>query len=228
MDVLKTMIALVRTKVKDLSVRTFHEHEIILALNEGKNELVKTIRQANENYFEATTSGTISATTTPNYSTITLPTDFIELRDISISTSGREDIRFIRMSQSDDRFRLALQDGGSFASGVGAFFYDFMGMNTMILAPGADVELTYSMKYITMVNDMLLPDDYPAGIPPEHYDYIVTWAIAECMRETHDKRLPQYLDKLAYQKDSIVASVNTRQRKEPEFVIGFMESEYWG
>jgi hypothetical protein len=228
MDVLKTMVALVRTKVKDLSVRQFYEHEIILALNEGKNELVKTIRQASENYFEATASGTISAVTVPNYSTITLPTDFIELRNITITTSGKEDIKFVRMNQSDDRFKYALMDGGNFASGAGAFYYDFMGMNTMILAPGSDQELTYSLDYIRMVNDMLLPDDYPAGIPPEHYDFIVTWAIAECLRAQGDKRLPLYESKLEYQRNTVIASVNTRQRKDPEFVTGYMESEGWG
>jgi hypothetical protein len=226
MDVLKTMIFQVRTKVKDLAVRQFHEHEIIAALNEGKNECVKLIRQADENYFEGTASATISSTTVPHYSQITLPVDCAEIRDIKITTSGMEDVNFIKLSQSDQRFKNALLDGGSFAGGMSTFYWDFWG-DSIILAPGSDTELTCKLHYIKLVPDMYMPDSYPQGIPIEDYDFIVTWAICECMRSNKDDRLNQYLDKLSFQKDSVVASVNSRQAKEPEFVVGFMEEEFW-
>jgi hypothetical protein len=226
MDVLRTMLLQVRTKVKDLSTRTFHESEIITALNEGKNECVKIIRQADENYFETTVSGTISSTTSPNYSQITLPVDFAELRNIQVTNSGLEDTGFIKLNHSDERFKQALLDGGSFASGLGVAYWDFLA-NTMIFAPGADIDLGYKMHYIKLVADMMLPDSYPEGIPAEDYDFIVTWAICECMRSTSDPRLAGYLDKLSFQRDSIIASVNTRQVKEPEFVKGFQEQEWW-
>jgi len=61
MDVFQTMIVHVRMKVKDTAMRIFRDPEIIASINEGKNELVKIIRQANEEFFETSTTGTISS-----------------------------------------------------------------------------------------------------------------------------------------------------------------------
>ena len=103
MDVLKTMLTMVRTRLRDLRVGS--EYELVAFLNEGKNEVVKIIRQADENFFETTTSVTISATTAPNKSSITLPADFATLRNLSITTVGMESTQFYFMSQSDRRFQ---------------------------------------------------------------------------------------------------------------------------
>ena len=205
------MITMVRTRLKDLSVRSFHEFEIVSPLNEGKNELVKIIRQADENFFETTFSGTIPVAAAPDPSEITLPSDFSELREIRVVSSGYEDMAFINLSQSDRRFRDALAIGGGVTSGQSAFYYDFMGLDKIILAPGSDMALAYEMGYIQTVPDMMLPDSYPVGIPPEDYDYIVTWGIVEGLRSVADKRLPAYLTKLEDQKQSVIQSVNSRQ-----------------
>jgi hypothetical protein len=228
MEVVKTMIALVRTKVRDLNVRKLHEYEILAALNEGKNELVKLMRQADENFFETTVEGTISSTTSPNYSTISLPSNFAELRNLQVTSAGLEDTIFINLSQSDNRFRQALLDHGSFANGASVLYYDFMGKDSIIVAPGLDIDMTYLMHYIRTIPDMIYPNDYPIEIPPEHIDYIVTFAICECMRTIGDERLAVYLEKLDKQEQTVIASINTRQSKEPKFVTGYMEEEFWG
>lgn len=225
---LREMITQVRLTVKDTRIRVFQEPEIVFALNEGKDELVKIIRDANESFFETAVSGTISSTTTPNYSTITLPADFAQLRNINITSSGMEDTTFQRLNQSDPRFQQSLLDGGSFANGQGIFFYDFMGLSTMALAPGSDIDLTYKMDYIKTVTNMSLPTDTPSEIPSEHHGFIVTWAVCECMRKIDDPRLQNYESKLEFQKNTVIAGVNTRQSKEATFVTGFMEEEYWG
>src|SRR4030042_3890584 len=217
----RTMITQVRVKMGDTAVRIFPEHEIIFALNEGKDELVKIIRDAKESYFEDTATGTISSTISPNASTITLPSDFAQLRMINITNSGLEDVAFQKMSQSDPRFQRALMDGGSFGGGMGIIFYDFSGKSTMVLSPGADIDLGYKMSYIKTVSDMTLPADTPTEIPSEHHGFIVTWAICECMRKIADKRLQAYESKLQYQRDTVIGSVNMRQVKEPIFVTGF-------
>lgn len=227
MDVLKTMVTMVRTRLKDLRVRTFPEFELVAFLNEGKNELVKIIRQADENFFETSTSVTISATTAPNLSEITLPADFSELRNLRITSSGLESTQFSRISHSNRRFMEAAISGGSFSGGGGAFYYDFVGLNKIILSPGADVEMVCLVEYIKTVPDMMFPSSYPDGIPPEHYDFIVTWAVSEGLRSMNDPRLQDYLAKLEWQKTSLINSVNTRQVKEPKFVRGYMEDEGW-
>lgn len=227
MDVLKTMVTLVRTRLRDLRVQAFQEYELISFLNEGKNEVVKIIRQADENFFETTTSVTISATTAPNKSTITLPADFSMLRNLSITTVGMEATQFYFLNQSDRRFQEAAIAGGSFADGGSAFFYDFVGLSEIILSPGADVEMACRVDYIKTIPDMMLPSSYPEGVPPEHYDFIVTWAVCEGLRSQNDARLGDYLEKLEWQKTSLINSVNTRQAKEPTFVRGYMEDEGW-
>jgi len=222
---LRGMITAARLTLRDLSVRSFPEPFFVGAANEGKNELAKIIRQARESYFEYAATGTITATSAPNPSEITLPDDFSELLQISITNVGYEDIGFIFLRQSDPRFHQALIDGGSFGSGAGVFYYDIVGLKTLRLAPGADIALTYAIKYTQIVADMTLPTDAPTAIPADYYDYIVTWMVCEALRSVGDQRLTLYLDKLERQKNSTVASVNARQVREPMFVRGYMESE---
>lgn len=224
---LKTMLVLSRMKLGDIAVRKFPEPLLIAAANEGKNELVKIIRQACENYFQEDYAATIPVAASPNASEITLPTDFASLREIRITTAGYEDIEFAYLNHSDPVFRIALIDGGAFANGAGTFFYDIVADRTLRLAPGSDMALAATISYMKTVPDMQLPTDYPVGIPLEHYDFIVTWIICEGMRAAKDPRLADYLAKMEYQKDMIVVSINDRQVKEPKFVTGYMQHEEW-
>lgn len=223
----RAMITAVRIPLRDMRVRMASDPEIAQYLNEGKNELVKVIRQANENFFQTSTSTTISTTTAPNPSIVSLPTDFAELRNLKVTNVGYEDIAFEKMSQSDNRFKQALIDGGNFASGRGLFFYDFVA-STIRFSPGADIDLGLTIEYIQTISDMTLPDDYPTGIPTEHSDFMVTWATRECLRSIKDPRKTDWDEKIDEQGTRIIESVNTRQIREPKFVIGFMEEEYWG
>lgn len=228
-SVLQTMLVMVRLKVGDVQVRKYPEPLLVMAANEGKNELVKIIQQAHEGFFQKETTGTIPIAAAPNSSDIILPEYFSELRQIEITDSGYEDIGFVYKNQSDPRFIQALIDGGSFSNGQGMFYYDFVGRSIMRLSPGSDVALNYKIKYMEPVYDLTLPTSAPAEIPPQHYDFIVTWIICECFRSSGDARLEAYERKLGLQRDSVVAEVNARQTREPQFVRGFMEAEeYWG
>lgn len=220
---LKTMVVLTRTRLKDLRVKTFPEFEIIAFLNEGKNELVKIIRGSVENYFEESISGTLSTTTVPNAASITLPSDFAELRNLQITSSGYEASTFIKLNQSDNRFHEACIDGNNSVLSSNCYYYDFVGQSEIIIAPPPVVDLVYKMDYIKTVPDMMFPQDYPVGIPREHWDYIVTWAVCEGLRSMKDPRLSSYEDKLKLQSTSVINAINTRQVKEPMFVKGFME-----
>jgi hypothetical protein len=215
-----------RLRLDDLHVRIYPEPLLISAANEGKNELVKIIKQAHQNYFEATTSITIPVAAVPLASEVTLPTDFSSLRDIYVTQSGYEDIGFIYRQHSDYQFRQALIAGGSFGSGTGTFFYDIVGDRTLRLAPGSDMALTAEIAYIKMISDMSLPTDAPTGIPSEHWDYIITWMVCEGLRfKQKSNELIIWEAKKEYQKQMIIASVNDRQVREPKFVTGFMDHE---
>jgi hypothetical protein len=224
---LKSMLMRARLKLKDIAIRKFSEPDLIAAANEGKNELVKIIRQAREDFFLSSTTSTITVATPPNPSEITLPDDFMELKEIMVTSSGFEDLAFVYKDFADPEFRQALIDGGSFSSGQGSFYYDIVAEKTLRMAPGTDLALSVKIQYIPAIADMELPTDYPAGLPTEHSDFIVTWMICEGMRSVQDDRLGSYEAKLGYQRDSVIASVNQRQVREPQFVKGFMQEEQW-
>jgi hypothetical protein len=226
---LETMLALTRLKLKDLRVRQWSEPELVASANEGKNELVKLIRQARSDYFETSVTGTMTTASAPNPTTITLPSDFAELKEIICTDSGYQDIGFTYCDQSDVRFKQALIDGGAFANGQGMFYYTITDERTLLLSPGSDVALNYKIWYVKTIPDMQFPSDAPTGIPPEHWDFIVTHMVCECMRSAADPRLDLYLAKMSDQGKSVRASVGQRQIKEAQFVDGYMESfENWG
>lgn len=225
---LKTMCALVRTRLKDLRVKTFHEFEIIAFLNEGKNELVKIIRGADENFFETAASLTISTTTFPNFTETTLPTDFAELRNLRVTTSGYESTEFYRLNQSDKRFMERTLYGPPQDACPGIFYYDFVGLDKIRFSPPPLQDMAITMDYISTVPDMMYPGDTMIGTPREHWDFVVTWAVCEGLRSLNDPRLPSYENKLKLQITSVINAVNSRQSKEPTFVRGFLEAEqYW-
>jgi hypothetical protein len=224
---LKTMLFKTRMILQDLEVRKVPEPFLLAAANEGKNELVKIIRQAHKNYFETTTTGTIAIATPPNPSDITLPSDFAELKQIMVTDTGFEDTGFIYKPHNHPEFQEALIMGGGFANGMGNFYYDIVGEKTMRLAPGSDVAFNYTLDYVATIADMALPTDSPTGIPAEHHDYIVTWMICEGMRSIGDIRLDSYLVKLEAQGDTVKESINDRQIKDPKFVRGYMQEEQW-
>jgi hypothetical protein len=224
---LQTMLTMTRVKIGDLSVRKVPESLLVMAANEGKNELVKIIRQAHKNYFEDSTTGTIATATPPNPSDITLPNDFAELKEIMITDTAYQDTGFIFKNHSAPEFKEALIMGGGFANGMGNFYYDIVGERTLRLAPGADIAMNYLMHYVKTIPDMVLPQDAPIGIPPEHWDFIVTWMICEAMRSIGDPKLDSYISKLEFQKETVLESVNDRQTKDPRFVRGYMQEEQW-
>lgn len=225
MSTLQEMLLLARIKLKDLNLKRWTELELVAAANEGKNELTKIIRQAREDYFVTTATGSVSATTAPNPTTITLPSDFAELKKIEITTSGYEDVHFEPMDLADDRFHSALVDGPS--SSPQSFYYDIYGSDTLVLAPGAGISLAYKIHYVQTVPDMELLTATPTRLPREHWDWIVTWIVCEALRSGEDNRLVNYERKLGYQTENILNSVNARQIAKPEFVRGFMEGEVW-
>lgn len=224
---LQTIIFLARAKLKDLGMARWTEVELVGAANEGKNQLVKIIRQARNDFFFTTTTGTISTTTTPNPSVVSLPSDFHELKTLQVTSSGYESVDFVHLDRSDPKFRYSLQMGGDFSGGGDIFYFDIMGMSDLVLAPGSDIEMALTIGYTKYVANMTVPADEPTDIPEEHQDYIVNHIVCEGLRETGDANLTAYLLKLERQASSIMQAVGDVQIKDAVFVRGFMEEEFW-
>lgn len=222
---LKEMISRSRLILGDLSATKWSDPELVHYANEGMRELAKLIRTANQDFFQGTTTGTFSATTAPNPTDITLPSDFAFLKDIRITSDGYTGIEFYALDQSDSRFQSALNAGSDAYPGV--FYYDILGLQTLRLAPGSIISLAYLIEYIAVPAEMTTPLSEPTGIPEEHRDWIVTYMVMECLRSRADERLIGFEEKASRQAARIADAVATRQRREPKYVIGYLEEEGW-
>lgn len=224
---LRDILFIARSQLRDLGVKSFTDAELIAYANIAKCDIVSMIREAREDYFLATTTSTVATTTTPNASVVTLPTDFLELKEIMCINTGYEDIYFQARDMTTPQFRRALIDGGSFGNGTGLVFYDIYGNSQIMFAPGFDIELTLKIDYIRDVPDMYLPTDEPTDIPDTLHHGIPTGIVCQALRGTGDPRLPQFEAFRKEQMDEARVTVQPRQIREPKFTTGFMEWDEW-
>jgi hypothetical protein len=224
---LQEILFIARSRLKDLGIKKYSEAELIAACNEGISDIAAIIRQAREDYFLTTTTSTIATAAPPNPSTVTLPTDFLELKELMITNDGYRDITFLARDRNADQFRHALIDGGAFSNGSGMVFYDIYGNSTLMLAPGFDISLDLKIDYIQMVTDLYLPTDTPSLIPTEFHANIPNYIVCEAMRSMGDPRLRGYLEALEKAEDSMRVGIQPRQIKEPKYVTGYLESDEW-
>lgn len=224
---LQEMLFVARSQLRDLHVKQWSEAELVAYANLAKDSLISTIRQAREDYFLSTTTSTVATTTSPNASTVTLPADFLELKDLMIITSGYEDIEFIARDRVAAQWHRALIDGGSLGNGTGMVFYDIVGNSTLELAPGFDVELSLKIDYIKDVADMYLPTDTPTDIPTSLHNYIPTEIVCHALRTIGHPKLSFWEAEKKDQLKGVAITVQPRTIRDIKRVTGFMEEEEW-
>lgn len=225
--ILQEILFIARSRLRDLGIKKFSEAELIASINEGICDMSTIMRQAREDYFLTTTTSNITPVATPNPSVITLPTDFLELKDLWVTSDGWTDINFLASDRTTTQFRRALLDGGAFGSGSGMFLYDIYGNNTLILAPGTDVPLTIKIDYIQMVPDLHLPSDTPSLIPEKYHNDIPDYAVLEALRSIGDPRTVTYEKKVEKSEKLFAHAIQPRQVREPRFVTGYMSDDEW-
>lgn len=231
MSTLRKFLFLARAHLDEFSVQEIKEVSLIAAANEGKNEIVKIIRSARQDFFESYDDITLPVAASNDPTEADLPTDLAVIKDLSIIQAGFEDIQFRHVDRAHPDFISATR-----ATGLGwtvsngcTLLWDINEDRPPVLkvAPGLDRTLECKVVYDAVVADMVLPDDSPAGIPLEHLDYIVTWMVVSALRTRADVRLDSFLGKLRDQEMLIRSSVGVRQVRELEFVRGYLEEEGW-
>lgn len=224
---LQEILFIARARLKDFGVKKWSEAELIAAINSGICNMSTIIRQAREDYFLTSTTSTVGVASPPNPSTVTLPSDFLELKELMVTNDGYQDIRFVARDRTNNQFRNALIDGGSFGNGASMVFYDIYGNSTLMLAPGFNVSLDLKIDYIQMVPDLALPTDIPSLIPEKWHNDIPDYGVLEALRSAGDARFSMFNDKVKKSEDLMAIGIQPRQIKEAKFVTGFMEEEYW-
>lgn len=222
---LQEILFIARSRLRDLGVKKFSEAELIASVNDGISDMATIIMQAREDYFLTSTTSTVAAATAPSPSTMTLPTDFLELKDLWVLNSGYEDINFQACDRNIAQFRRALLDGGSFAAGTGLIYYDIYGNSTIEFAPGFDMDLSIRVDYIQMVPDLALPTDTPSLIPKKWHGNLPDYAVLEALRGVVDKRAASYDEKVKESEKKLAIGIQPRQVRDAKFVTGFMEND---
>lgn len=222
---LQTILFISRSQLKDLGLKKWSDPELIAYANEGKNRLVTLVREAREDFFLTNTTSTVATATAPNASTMTLPTDFLELKDINCTSTGYTDIDFTHCDRSELKFRNALRDGSAVGNGTGVILYDVYGNSSLIFAPGFDVALDIKVDYIKSLADLVLPTEEPTDIPSNLHDYIPNFITCKALASAGDGRYRIFNDRLKDQEDKVRVEIQPRQIREPKFVKGFMEDE---
>lgn len=221
---LQDFIVNTRLTLRDIGVKVLPDPLLIAFANEGKNDLYRVIRDAKTDFFVTSSNVTISATGAGDPNTISLPTDFSQLKDILCTTlSGVSDpgaIQFIAWDRNDVVFKYLLRSTMNTTAGVGlTFYYDILGTSTVqIVPPVGTTSATFLAKitYVAVPADLALPSDSPSTIPSEYHQYILNYMVTECMRATNDPRLAAYSDKLTGFRAAIAKSVSQRALNEPQ------------
>jgi hypothetical protein len=222
---LAQMLIQSRMALRDLGIKQISEPSLVNSANEGCRELARILRKSRKDYFTTSTTGTIAIATPPNPSTLALPANFAELKDLQITTTDFTNVEFTPLDRSDSRYRQALRDGGSISDGA-CYFYDIIGNSTLEIAPGFDRAMAVTVTYIQRVPDLQLPSDSPSLIPTEYHDFILAWMTCEGLRQSNDPRLGNYEAKLEYLGTSIAESATPRQIRDSVYVDGFMEGQW--
>lgn len=216
-----------RLALKDVGVKSTADRLLIGSANEAKDEIVQIIRQARQDFFLTSTITAVTPASAPFASTITLPSDFMLLKDLVCNDPGYEGLVFTPMDQTDPRFRRALIDGGSYSAGNCLCYYDIQGTNQLILAPGFDLALNLTIYYIKTVVDMRAMTDEPLGIPAEYHHYIMAHMVCDALRMSASPALDAWENHLAEKKKFMEQNISPRQIKDPVFVRGFGEEDCW-
>lgn len=231
---LSKFLFLARIQLDELNVQSVKEARLIGAANEGKNELVKIIRRAQMDFFESYALLTVPVADPYDPSEIDLPSDFASLKDLQIKSAGYTDTKFYPVDRSDPRFRELCTSNTRFDQNWNGYFLyhvaskslPYIQVSALKLAPGSAVALDLKVVYQTIVYDMVAPDDAPLAIPPEHWDFIVTWMVVDALRTRNDPRYRVFLEKLEKQEEHVVTSVGVRQTRDPIYVVGYGEDLY--
>lgn len=227
MSTLKKFLLRVRSNLDDMNVRQWPEPLLVDAINEGKNQLTAVIRRADQDFFFTTGTGSVNVVTAGNPSVITLPADFLEFKDLALTSAGFENVMFTHLDRSDERFKMMLNTQPDVSEGVEVYF-DIVANAAIHLAPGFKTAYNYRLGYIKQVADLVLLTDTLADVPIEHHDYVVAYAVAEALRSKKggDPRLASWEAKVAaIEKRSWFSGVNRRFFGEVKFVTGYSGME---
>lgn len=183
-------------------------------LNKGKDQLWDIIRRAREDYFQ--TSSTISITTsTKEYA---LVSDFRQLKGLKCTTQGYEYLLFRRVDQGTEEFQI--RDAAPSPGNVNAneMIYDIIAQAKLKFADFAPAALTLNYDYIQILADYTLSGSSTTNINDELLDYAEAYAIyLSLLKNPEDKRIPLWRDRIKSLEEDVFMGVSKRNIRESRY-----------
>lgn len=232
----QNLVNLVQTKLGGRA-NAVTSDQILSFLNEGKDEVWGILKQQQQNLFVVESQSTDStkpyyfpalSTTVREYA---LPFDTRDILFIEVlAPTGFEFVKFTRRSILHPDFRDARRGSTAFnaqgattpLNGVGEYFYDIAGKNTMVLAQYPEIALTLIIWFVRTIPDITVGATAPIDeiIYPFHKKIADYAVMGIMMRESPDAFgvwKSQWKDDVVGMTQSV-----TRNSADPIYVADFL------
>lgn len=200
------------------------------AINEAKDEVWAILKATKEDYFATFSQNTDSsldnyfAALTTNSRKFDLPRNFRQMKGIQINDSGKEEIIFEGRDFADPEFQASYKASSTNTSTASrpTYFYDIMGIRTLVLAQFPEAPFDITIIYIRAVADIDIDEELDEVLFP-FTNAIATRAAADLASHTlHDNELGSSLyEDWKEQKRSLESSAEQRDISKGRVVQDF-------
>ncbi len=201
------------------------------AINEAKDEVWSILKATKEDYFATfsqntdSTLDTFFAALTTTAREFTLPRNFRQMKGIQINDSGKEEIEFEPRDFADPEFQASRKASTAPSSSTASrptYFYDIIGIRTLILAQFPEAPFDITLLYIRAVADIDIDEELDEVLFP-FTNAIATRAAADLASHTlHDNELGSSLyEDWKEQKRSLESAAEQRDISKGRVVADF-------
>lgn len=195
---------------------------ILEQINDAKDEAQFLIRKANEDYFLVVGNTSVSLTVSDR--SYTLPSDFLTLKNIRVTTTGYERTKFTPKDSSSPEFvhnySIPQSEGGS----TFHFYFDIVADRTLLISNFPAVAMATEIDYIKFLTDYTLATDSTLDIKDVLLRYIKLDATCRCLaqkgKEYNDK-FQKFQALKMEARASLIDEVSPRQIKESERITPY-------
>lgn len=189
---------------------------LLECLNKSKDRLWDMVRLNNENYFQ--TSTTISITPSTKEYPIGA-TDFRQLIGIKVTTSGYEYIRLRGVGQGTKEFQWRDSVPSGNTTYLDELIYDIISQTTLKFADFPPIALTLQLDYIQYLADYILSAASTVNLNDELAQYLEAHTCYLALLHTpEDKRIPLWREEIKRLEPIVIRSSGQRNLRDSEYV----------
>ena len=222
----------VRDNLDEATASFWTQAQMLRLINRAKDRVWLEVRKLKDDYFVRTLSSTdasltiLGATYTPSSlqvtaggATLTLPTDYAELKSIEVIQSGYEYVQFFHLDMARPEFR-ALRAVTTQRAPT-AFYFDIYGLVTLLYTPLSNTALDTRIYYVFRLADYSADTD-TLDLPDPTYLAVIEYATALAQLMDRDEYAAVWENSGRRTLADFFGS-SARQIQDPIFVSGSYE-----